>query len=279
MSEETSMNIKITKKISFALRIAITLLLIAFIVIRFVKNTTFDNNDLILIFVIVILVLADSFSSISVGNFLNLKKDVEEAKAKTDKLFDVITKIALTNINNNSNKTEQNTNINIGAQTANDKKENQKKKKEEEKELQQQIPVQRKRITLNEIEKKILEKYRKQNALSKDEIQFERRVNFTSEKYFFCDAYYKKGNTDMFIEIYNVDTALHNISKIQAFANTIENHNFPNRNKACLVLIVFSLEESKEDSARTEIKVSHLREDLDSFIDSNAMELLVYSDF
>lgn len=132
---------------------------------------------------------------------------------------------------------------------------------------------------MNEIEKKILEKYRKQNALSKDEIQFERRVNFTSEKYFFCDAYYKKGNTDMFIEIYNVDIALRNISKIQAFANTIEKHNFPNRNKACLVLIVFSLEESKEDSARTEIKVSHLREDLDSFIDSNAMELLVYSDF
>lgn len=82
---------------SFVFRVLAAILLGIFIFVKTCRKESLSQADLWLVFIFAFLVLADSFTSVSVGNFFSLKKDVKESKKTSEKLFDAITNIAVNN--------------------------------------------------------------------------------------------------------------------------------------------------------------------------------------
>lgn len=82
---------------SFIFHVLAAIVLGIFIFVKTCRKESLSQADLWLVFIFAFLVLADSFTSVSVGNFFSLKKDVKESKKTSEKLFDAITNIAVNN--------------------------------------------------------------------------------------------------------------------------------------------------------------------------------------
>lgn len=253
---------KIIKIISFTLRIAIILLLIASIVVRFLKNKSFDNNDMILICVIVVLVLADFFSSISIGNFLNLKKDVKEAKASSER-----NRNYFRNLFCETAKTVINFNFSIEKENIKDRKNANSERDADDSVSLNSFGSNNSRF--RNIEKICFEKYCLENAMQYSDIEKTQKVTFSNSMLFYCDGHYKVGNLDTFLEIKSLDSALRNDSVIKKFASQLDTYNLQPDKKARLHLLVFTYEKPN----KVEKKLAILKENLFTEIFSNALEI------
>lgn len=250
---------------SFVFRVLATIVLGIFIFARIFRKESLSQADLWLVFIFAFLVLADSFTSVSVGNFFSLKKDVKESRKTSEKVFDAITNIA---VNNNSNKT---TVINNPQNFPPSEKELKERNAEKDSELKAETEIievlekpgkkddsqgksdvikKLSKISFQDIENKCFERYCKENALEISEIDRERKIQFSGYSPFYCDGYYRRGNTDVFIEIKSLEAAAKRPNSVLNYVNPIEQFNRQSQNKAMLHYLVYTFRDDEESQKK-----------------------------
>lgn len=250
---------------SFVFRVLATIVLGIFIFARIFRKESLSQADLWLVFIFAFLVLADSFTSVSVGNFFSLKKDVKESRKTSEKVFDAITNIA---VNNNSNKTTVINNLQNFPPSEKELKERNAEKDSELKAETEIIEVLEKsgkkddsqgksdvikklsKISFQDIENKCFERYCKENALEISEIDRERKIQFSGYSPFYCDGYYRRGNTDVFIEIKSLEAAAKRPNSVLNYVNPIEQFNRQSQNKAMLHYLVYTFRDDEESQKK-----------------------------
>lgn len=250
---------------SFVFRVLATIVLGIFIFARIFRKESLSQADLWLVFIFAFLVLADSFTSVSVGNFFSLKKDVKESRRTSEKVFDAITNIA---VNNNSNKTTVINNLQNFPPSEKELKERNAEKYSELKAETEIIEVLEKpgkkddsqgkakvikklsKISFQDIENKCFERYCKENALEISEIDRERKIQFSVYSPFYCDGYYRRGNTDVFIEIKSLEAAAKRPNSVLNYVNPIEQFNRQSQNKAMLHYLVYTFRDDEESQKK-----------------------------
>lgn len=252
---------KLAKIISFVLKVAIILVLGIYIFKCLFITKKLIQSDLYIITLLIILILADTFSSISIGNFINLKKEVKELKSTNEKFFNAITNIAVNNVSNNNkiinnlqiSGTEQKQRNAIKESELKDETKiinvisNLKNSNKNDDSLEKSnVTKKMSKISFQDIENKCFERYCKENALEISEIDKERKIQFPNYAPFYCDGYYKRGNTDVFIEIKSLEAAITKSDSILNYVNPIEQFNRQGQNKATLHLIVYTFRDDKE---------------------------------
>lgn len=250
---------------SFVFRVLATIVLGIFIFARIFRKESLSQADLWLVFIFAFLVLADSFTSVSVGNFFSLKKDVKESRKTSEKVFDAITNIA---VNNNSNKNVFISSPQIYLPSEKELKERNAEKDSELKAETEIIEVLEKpgkkddsqgksdvikklsKISFQDIENKCFERYCKENALEISEIDRERKIQFSGYSPFYCDGYYRRGNTDVFIEIKSLEAAAKRPNSVLNYVNPIEQFNRQSQNKAMLHYLVYTFRDDEESQKK-----------------------------
>ncbi len=240
---------------SFVFHVLAAIVLGIFIFVKIFSKEYLDKTDLLLVSIFAILVLADSFTSVSVGNFFSLKKDVKECKKTSEKVFDAITNIA---VNNNSNKATVINNLQNFPPSENEQKERNAEKESELKaeteitEVLEKSDVIKKlsELSFQEIENKCLERYCKENALEISEIDRNRKIQFSDYPAFYCDGYYRRGNTDVFIEIKSLEAATRRPDSVLNYVNPIEQFNRQSQNKAILHYLVYTFRDDEESQKK-----------------------------
>lgn len=250
---------------SFVFRVLATIVLGIFIFARIFRKESLSQADLWLVFIFAFLVLADSFTSVSVGNFFSLKKDVKESRKTSEKVFDAITNIA---VNNNSNKNVFISSPQIYLPSEKELKERNVEKDSELKAETEIIEVLEKpgkkddsqgksdvikklsKISFQDIENKCFERYCKENALEISEIDRERKIQFSGYSPFYCDGYYRRGNTDVFIEIKSLEAAAKRPNSVLNYVNPIEQFNRQSQNKAMLHYLVYTFRDDEESQKK-----------------------------
>lgn len=250
---------------SFVFRVLATIVLGIFIFARIFRKESLSQADLWLVFIFAFLVLADSFTSVSVGNFFSLKKDVKESRKTSEKVFDAITNIA---VNNNSNKNVFISSPQIYLPSEKELKERNAEKDSELKAETEIIEVLEKpgkkddsqgksdvikklsKISFQDIENKCFERYCKENALEISEIDRERKIQFSGYSPFYCDGYYRRGNTDVFIEIKSLQAAAKRPNSVLNYVNPIEQFNRQSQNKAMLHYLVYTFRDDEESQKK-----------------------------
>lgn len=250
---------------SFVFRVLATIVLGIFIFARIFCKESLSQMDLWLVFIFAFLVLADSFTSVSVGNFFSLKKDVKESRKTSEKVFDAITNIA---VNNNSNKNVFISSPQIYLPSEKELKERNAEKDSELKAETEIIEVLEKpgkkddsqgksdvikklsKISFQDIENKCFERYCKENALEISEIDRERKIQFSGYSPFYCDGYYRRGNTDVFIEIKSLQAAAKRPNSVLNYVNPIEQFNRQSQNKAMLHYLVYTFRDDEESQKK-----------------------------
>lgn len=250
---------------SFIFHVLAAIVLGIFIFVKTCRKESLSQADLWLVFIFAFLVLADSFTSVSVGNFFSLKKDVKESKKTSEKLFDAITNIA---VNNNSNKTTvinnpQNFPVSEKVQKErNSEKESdlrvetesievrEKSGKKDDSQEKSDVIKKLSKISFQNIENKCFERYCKENALEISEIDRERRIQFSGYSPFYCDGYYRRGNTDVFIEIKSLGAATKRPNSVLNYVNLMEQFNRQSQNKAMLHYLVYTFRDDEESQEK-----------------------------
>lgn len=263
MPEEKSLYEKITEIISLVFTVVLTISLGIFVVFRFFgKGSGLGENDLWLVVILSALALSGNFSSISIGNFLNLKKDVKEAKASYER-----NRNYFGNLFSGTVKTVINFNFSIEKENMKDRK-----NANSERDADDSVPLNSfgsNNSRFRNIEKICFEKYCLENAMQYSDIEKTQKVTFSNSMLFYCDGHYKVGNLDTFLEIKSLDSALRNDSVIKKFASQLDTYNLQPDKKARLHLLVFTYEKPN----KAEKKLAILKENLFTEIFSNALEI------
>lgn len=249
-----SKRLKTTRKvISLILRVCATFIIGTFVTLSLWHSKRLEANDIILIAFFIILVLADSFSSFSIGNIISLKKDVKENK----KEIEVIKKQILSffeNSNNNQMVFQQYFgNEPVERFKSETEKENVKKSgKETHQKINKQKPI----FELSKEEKKCLAQYATENEIAVEQIDVSRRITFPNGRSIICDGFFHKQDEDIFIEIQNIDSVLNHLKLICEYINLIENYNRLGRKKAFLQCLIYSFESLEKCAS----KISAIKE-------------------
>lgn len=263
MPEEKSLYEKITEIIFLVFTVALTISLGVFVVFRFFgKGSSLGENDLWLVGILSALALSGNFSSISVGKFLSLKKDVKESNANNERNRNYFENLFLGTI-----KPVINFNFYVEKENIKDRK-----NADSERESDDSVPLNSRGSSnsrLRNLEKICFEKYCLENAMHYSDIEKTQKVTFSNSMLFYCDGHYKVGNLDTFLEIKSLDSALRNDSVIKKFASQIDTYNLQPDKKARLHLLVYTYEKT----AKTERKLALLKEKLFTEIFSNALEI------